>query len=174
MEQNIEDLGWTPIDPSYDWSKYGLTVIGERYLEDGRRQHLVEEAVLPGLVLDNADIFGKTDAHLKVHTAACPILQKKMTLPTDSYVEMDLTVISRKRDGCVKIRFREQITTKPHTTEWTRINSKNGGECLVSGVKFDKGAEVYRPEGGVPYRSKRVLANLIDQLTLDWRGLNSK
>ena len=55
----IETPKWELFEPPFQWTKYGLVVIGDRHLPDGRRQHIVEGVVPQGLVLDNADIFGE-------------------------------------------------------------------------------------------------------------------
>ena len=59
-------IPWDYVEPPFDWSKHKLVVIGDRYVptEDGqdvRRQHVVQGSVEPGLVLDNADIFGEDE-----------------------------------------------------------------------------------------------------------------
>ena len=44
---------------SVNWK--GFIVIGDRYLPDGRRQHLVRGTVPDGTVVNNADIIGEDD-----------------------------------------------------------------------------------------------------------------
>ena len=52
-------MTWIVLSPPYHWKKYGLVVIADRHLPNGRRQHVVQGAVPPGTVIANADIFGE-------------------------------------------------------------------------------------------------------------------
>lgn len=62
MKPQFDDApAWERVEPPYQWKKYGLVVIGDRHLPNGRRQHIVIGSVAPGTTLDNADIFGEDD-----------------------------------------------------------------------------------------------------------------
>lgn len=54
-------IPWERFAEPYEWSKFGLTVVADRHLPSGRRQHLVTGRVHPTLALCDADIFGEDD-----------------------------------------------------------------------------------------------------------------
>lgn len=52
---------WFRVEPAYWWTDAKLFVIGDRYVADGRRQHLVQGSVLENTVIGNADVFGDVE-----------------------------------------------------------------------------------------------------------------
>ena len=52
--------------PPYFWSKYNLTVLYDRHLPNGIRQHVVAEHVPNGTILDNAEIYWNNDPEVVV------------------------------------------------------------------------------------------------------------
>ena len=46
-------------DCCIEWK--GYTVIGDRHLPNGKRQHLVVGSVKPGTIIGNAHVIGKDD-----------------------------------------------------------------------------------------------------------------
>ena len=56
----LEDVPeWEYVDPPVVWKDY--TVIGDRHLPNGVRQHLVVGSVPSGTVVNNAHIIGEDD-----------------------------------------------------------------------------------------------------------------
>lgn len=48
----------TPLDESFYWKKYDLTVVGDGYLEDGTRVHMVEDCMEQSIMyLSNAYVM---------------------------------------------------------------------------------------------------------------------
>lgn len=56
-EEEVHIPEWDILNPAYFWVQYNLTVVGDRYLSNGRRQHLVLESVPENTVIADADIF---------------------------------------------------------------------------------------------------------------------
>lgn len=50
-------MPWKPMAEPYFWHDLGVTVIADRHLPDGTRQHMVQEQVAPGLVHANAQVL---------------------------------------------------------------------------------------------------------------------
>lgn len=48
---------WQRVVPAIAWKPYGLTVVADRHLPDGTRQHLVREEVPVGCVVANAQVI---------------------------------------------------------------------------------------------------------------------
>lgn len=56
----IPKIMWEPVDPPFKWFKRDLHVIGDHYLPDGTRLHLVQEDGYCGEVVDNAQVYSES------------------------------------------------------------------------------------------------------------------
>ena len=54
-------MNWQHMSPPYLWKEHGLTVVGDRHLPNGDRQHIVLGSMPLGTVIDNAYVFGQDD-----------------------------------------------------------------------------------------------------------------
>ncbi len=54
-------MKWERVDPPLWWPAAGRYVVADRHLDDGRRQHMVQGTVSPGVVVSNADVLGEQD-----------------------------------------------------------------------------------------------------------------
>ena len=52
-------MKWQRVIPPLWWPEAARHVVADRHLPDGTRQHLVEGAVEPGLVIANAQVLGE-------------------------------------------------------------------------------------------------------------------
>lgn len=52
-------MKWERVDPPLWWPAAGRYIVADRHLPDGRRQHMVQGAVSPGLVVASADVIGE-------------------------------------------------------------------------------------------------------------------
>lgn len=53
----IPKIMWEVVDPPFKWERHNLTVIGDHYLSDGTRLHLVKEDGYFGQDIDNALVY---------------------------------------------------------------------------------------------------------------------
>ena len=53
----IPKIMWETVNPPFKWKSHNLTVIGDYYLSDGTRLHLVKEDGYFGQVIDNALVY---------------------------------------------------------------------------------------------------------------------
>ena len=57
-QYELEDVReWERIEPALEWR--GYTVIGDRHLPNGIRQHLVKGSIPEGTIVNNAQIIGE-------------------------------------------------------------------------------------------------------------------
>lgn len=56
----IPKVMWEVIDPPFKWKSNNLTVVGDYYLSDGTRLHLVKEDGFFGQVIDNARVYSNS------------------------------------------------------------------------------------------------------------------
>lgn len=55
------EMRWEWVSPPVWWPAAGLHIVADRYLSDGRRQHMVEGSVAPATVIANAEVVGQLD-----------------------------------------------------------------------------------------------------------------
>ena len=56
------NMKWERVVPPVHWASANATIIADRHLPDGKRQHMVVGSAKAGLVIDNADVIGQDDA----------------------------------------------------------------------------------------------------------------
>lgn len=65
MFNNPHDaLPFVKFNPPYNWVKHNLTVLYDRHLPDGTRQHIVSEDISVGTILDNAEVHSVNDPEI--------------------------------------------------------------------------------------------------------------
>jgi hypothetical protein len=55
------EMRWERVSPPVWWPAAGRHIVADRYLSDGRRQHMVEGSVASGTVIANAAVVGQID-----------------------------------------------------------------------------------------------------------------
>lgn len=52
---------WQRVNPPIKWTPADAVIIADRHLPDGTRQHMVRGSVVPGRVVNNAQVIGQDD-----------------------------------------------------------------------------------------------------------------
>lgn len=55
------EMLWERVSPPLWWPAAGRSVVADRHLSDGTRQHMVEGSVVAGTKIDNAQVIGQSD-----------------------------------------------------------------------------------------------------------------
>lgn len=56
-----EAMKWQRVNPPIWWPAAKASVVADRHLPDGTRQHMIRGSAKPGLVIANAQVIGEDD-----------------------------------------------------------------------------------------------------------------
>lgn len=54
-------MKWRRVNPPIKWTAADTVIVADRHLPDGTRQHMVRGSVVPGRVVNNAQVIGEDD-----------------------------------------------------------------------------------------------------------------